>query len=452
MKQLIASRKSILFGVLIIFLCFFLTSTGYLAWLYRLIDLAPVGTPELLAMGMGYFCQAVGIGAFALAAHRNPALLSRRMFTIILAIYIAVMIPSVLVRNMMGAAVFGGFANVICGIIAGFYLYYLSKTVPEHKALTFGIGYGVSAFASWILSLIGKNTVYQTIVVLFICVAFAIITVFILSRVHLTNEEDNKLPVTENGASVWRVLWAACFVVFLFSVVNQIGFSFPSSDLASGISLELSRLFYAAGLIIAGIISDKSRKYGAVLTLGALIIPFIMLVLRGEVVSATILWALSYFASGFFSVYRIILFVDLAEKQRLWFLAVFGLLFGRLGESLGTVIYSFASNQTIILVIIAALLYAVTVVLFFWLYQKLYMPEADQEKAERMRFQRFAVKHDLSPREKEILTMLLTKETTATIAEQLFVSESTVKFHVHNLLQKTGCKSRKELTELFFTD
>lgn len=82
----------------------------------------------------------------------------------------------------------------------------------------------------------------------------------------------------------------------------------------------------------------------------------------------------------------------------------------------------------------------------------MYMPEADREKAERLRFQRFALKHDLSPREKEILSLLLTKETTASIAKQLFVSESTVKFHVHNLLQKTGCKSRKELTELFYTD
>ena len=79
------------------------------------------------------------------------------------------------------------------------------------------------------------------------------------------------------------------------------------------------------------------------------------------------------------------------------------------------------------------------------------MPEAYREKAERMRFQRFVVQYDLSPREKEILSKLLAKETTAAIAEQLVVSESTVKFHIHNLLQKTGCRNRKELTERFYT-
>ncbi len=452
MKQFITDRKNMLFGILLIFLCFFITSTGYLAWLYRLIDLVPAGTPELFAMGMGYFCQAVGIGIFALAVHKKPALLSGIVFAITLVIYLFAMIPSVLVKSMTGAVVFGGVANIICGIIAGFYLYYLSRTVSDHKALTFGAGYGISAIASWVLSLIGNKTVYQTNVVLFICFALSVITVFILSRISLTDNEDNRSPVKETGASVRRSLWVPCIVVFLFSVVNQIGFSFPSADIANGVSLELSRMFYATGLIIAGIVSDRDRKYGAVMTLGALIIPFVILTLQDKVISSTILWALSYFASGFFSVYRIILFVDIAEKYRLWFIAGFGLLFGRLGEALGTMVYYFISSQTVILVISAALLYAVTIVLFFWLYQKLYMPEADQERSERKRFQRFAVKHDLSPREKEILTMLLTKETTAAIAEQLFVSESTVKFHIHNLLQKTGCKSRKELTDLFHTD
>ena len=438
--------------ILIILLCFFLTSTGYLAWLYRLIDLAPTGVPELIAIGIGYLCQAVGLGVFALAAHKKPASTSRRTFIITLAAYLSFMVLSVLIKDLIGIAVFGGLANLFCGTIAGFYLFYLSKAVPGHKALTFGIGYGTSAFASWILSLIGKNTVYQTNIVLILCVTLAAVIIFALFRIQTPSDANVKTSFDADRASVRKILWAACGVVFLFSVVNQIGFSFPSSDIAQGVNLELSRLFYAVGLIIAGIVSDKNRKYGAILTLVALIIPFIMLSLQKEVVPATIFWALSYFATGFFSVYRIILFVDIAHKNNLWFLTGFGLLFGRLGESIGAMIYSVAYEKTVILIITAAVLYAVTMLLFFWLYQKMYMPEADREKAERLRFQRFALKHDLSPREKEILSLLLTKETTASIAKQLFVSESTVKFHVHNLLQKTGCKSRKELTELFYTD
>ena len=51
--------------------------------------------------------------------------------------------------------------------------------------------------------------------------------------------------------------------VFLLSLVKNLGFSFPSADVALGISLELSRVFYAAGLVIAGIVGDRERKYGA---------------------------------------------------------------------------------------------------------------------------------------------------------------------------------------------
>ena len=57
----------------------------------------------------------------------------------------------------------------------------------------------------------------------------------------------------------------------------------------------------------------------------------------------------------------------------------------------------------------------------------------------------FAVKYDLSAREKEVFRLLLKGQSNAMIAERLYVTESTVKFHVHHLLQKTGAKSRREL-------
>ena len=44
----------------------------------------------------------------------------------------------------------------------------------------------------------------------------------------------------------------------------------------------------AAGLILAGVVSDKSCKHGAVITLGALIMPFLMPALRTAVWPAVI--------------------------------------------------------------------------------------------------------------------------------------------------------------------
>ena len=48
-------------------------------------------------------------------------------------------------------------------------------------------------------------------------------------------------------------------------------------------------------------------------------------------------------------------------------------------------------------------------------------------------------------REREVLRCLLEEKPNPQIASELFISENTVKFHVRNLLKKTGCKNRVEL-------
>ena len=57
----------------------------------------------------------------------------------------------------------------------------------------------------------------------------------------------------------------------------------------------------------------------------------------------------------------------------------------------------------------------------------------------------FARKYDLTDRQAEILAALLEGGTSKEIARRLFVTEATVKFHVHNILAKTGFRNRAEL-------
>lgn len=57
-------------------------------------------------------------------------------------------------------------------------------------------------------------------------------------------------------------------------------------------------------------------------------------------------------------------------------------------------------------------------------------------------------KYNLTSREKEILELILKGYSNPQIAENLFISVSTVKRHVNNILKKTGAQSRYELMVL----
>lgn len=55
--------------------------------------------------------------------------------------------------------------------------------------------------------------------------------------------------------------------------------------------------------------------------------------------------------------------------------------------------------------------------------------------------------YDFTPTEKRILLLLLEGRKNPEIAALCFISLNTVKFHVRNILRKTGCRTRKELKE-----
>ena len=51
---------------------------------------------------------------------------------------------------------------------------------------------------------------------------------------------------------------------------------------------------------------------------------------------------------------------------------------------------------------------------------------------------------DLTDRERDILALMVEGESNGEIAGRLFVSQSTVKFHVSNILSKLGASGRTE--------
>ena len=466
--------KQCLWSMVFVCLCFLLTSTAYLAWAYTVMDLVSPRMADAASLIGGYLFQAAGIGLFALFLHRDPwGRQVRNALYIVLALHMLCLVPAFKAVTLSQALLFGFLMNLLCGWIAGHYLFILTTAVSAgsgNRAVILGTGYGLSILISWLISLPAKGTVYDSNGILVICLALTAI-VFLTVRITLPSAEKT---VSGDGdirvSKMWRgdekarsfylpknlpprgILLAAGVLVLLFSIVNSSGFGFPSADLQMGISLEFSRLFYAAGLIIAGVVNDRNRRYGAVCALAALVIPFIMLALKGEPVSLMIFWALSYFTFGFYSIYRVILFSDIARERNLLWLSGIGLLAGRVGDAVGEGMNLVLADRLPVLIILSALLFMAAVVMFLKVYHLIYLPEAVQERSEREIFNRFSAKHDLSARERDVLRLLLAEKANSEIAGELSVSESTVKFHIHNLLQKTGCKNRIALLSYYQSD
>ena len=62
----------------------------------------------------------------------------------------------------------------------------------------------------------------------------------------------------------------------------------------------------------------------------------------------------------------------------------------------------------------------------------------------------YASAHSLSKREREVLSLVIEGKDNRTIAQELFLSEGTIKTHVHNIMVKTDTKSRNELKQSFW--
>lgn len=437
-------------SVLNILLSFLLTSTGHLSWMYHLMEQTSAELSYQISTVAGYAAQAAGLAVFAFILRRgriNP----RVVFVGSVIAYTVCLFPSVLGTSLAGSAVFGLILSLLCGIISGYYLYELTECVSDNRrAVVFGIGYGGATAGSFILSIIDGGSIYYGKGVLIICVIIAVLSVLtVFIRTDNDEPADNVSPSPQPQTKIRSLIIISGCAILLFSLVNNIGFSFSASEVQNGLRIEFSRLFYAAGLIAGGIVTDKSRKYGAICALASLVIPFIVLALKGETISSTIFWALGYLSFGFYSVFRVILFSDIAKRQGLLYLSGFGLLIGRIGDSAGSELNTLLYSNKLIQVILAAVFFIAAVFLFAKLYQMLYIPAAERQKTEREIFEDFSINHDLSAREREVLRLLLNDKSNKEISAVICVSENTVKFHVRNLLQKTGCKNRVELKAVY---
>ncbi len=466
----------VLWCLLLICGCFTLTSESYIEWLYRLMELAPEPGADWHAMVGNYAFQGLGMLLAALhVKHRARTNdLGQPLLLAAFVLHASFAVSAALASTRVAVVVFGTLMALFSGFIQTFYLIQLSRQVePGRRGVVFGLGYACSIGLTWLFSLgrgyVGHGIPYGLVTSILCTVATMVLLLGTQPRDHGSPSplgedcaEGIETPVTDTDAptassteSVRSTIALAGAFVLLASAEKNLGFGFPPTDIVLGVSVEFSRLFYAAGLVAAGIAADYRRSYGVACGMAALVTPFALLALSGEPISSTVLWSLDYLLYGFFALFRVTLFLDLSTRESATYLACFGLMFGRLGDAAGNALSLALSGNNVALVGLAGVMLICAIPMALQLFPNVYAPEPTivykevPRASESDRLGRFAQYYDLSRREREVLDQVLASRTNVEAAELLFVSESTIKFHIRNLLRKTGCRNRVELRELY---
>ena len=515
-------------------LLFLLTSFGWIAWERHLAQILaaqqplPANAVDVCSMVFGYLLQAAGLGAFALMSAKRSRQL-QKLYLMALLLHFACLLAALLSQSFIISLIFGLLQNFFCGILAGMYLLILARDVEKrHRAMAFALGYACAILVNYLLSLTGAwgaGTAGTLII-------SALLTGIALGagagdrgrRKLFSSNADvlslfGEAPSAEakerrSSETLFRRIALPALMVFLFSLVGGSAFSFSTADIFGEVPLALVRLAYAVSLLAAAFVVDADRRYGVLAAIIASAAPFVIPSLQAQGVPTGAFWVIGYFAASFFTVFRAVVFLDLAEEERLPAIAGFGLLFGRIGDALGEALCIGLGEKQLMLLGVQMVLFAAAVTVAFKANQARYLSQgkglpgeaSDEENSDRKpeshrdlshaerpaeehadprseedtaltptkspdaesadgptamnreaagsgeeeRFHHFATAADLSLREQDILRFLLDGRTNSEIAAALSISENTVKFHVRNILRKASCANRKELLSAYW--
>ena len=486
-------RKSIqraLIVSIIIGLFYSYSGTGYLTWLYRVQNSFSTQIIDLLANFIDYFFQACGILIATLYLRIFPSNL-RKVFIISTICEVFFIAAASLLSFAPATFVFGVCMDICFGIVFSSAIALIPGLDKRLYGMVIAIGWAMGSIFSYLIAIPDQGDFIKSPYTLIIYAILAIITIVLYPKnpgeisenIQEENKDKSTLPVS--------TLTIAIITIILIETTVNLGFSFPVADLTNGsVSLALSRSFYAIGLIIAGLVTIKSRHGGLILCLCAMLCPFLTLLFENYLATRTFLWALNYVLIGPITVICVVCFSDLAKYGI--YIAGLGLFSRRIGQIAAYSIGNSLRPSPVVLITVTAALFIVSAFMATMLGRKMALinkvpsltatddgtqrteshpsgltntgtnkditkgaSEGTSESNEptapdpELILQKFCNKYDISSREKEVLDLVLQGKSNPVIASTLYVSENTVKFHMKNLLKKTGCENRKQLKTVF---
>jgi len=454
------SARQLILVTAIVTLTFTVGTGLYFTCIYQMLEFFSAETGDIFAECICYLAQAAGILLSVILVKKKVKLIGGRYFfpaTILLTVLMG--IPGFFVKSGAAVAFFYVASSVLEGVSQGIYFLLITTAVPKDKRLwAFGISYSISPIITALLSLIGGGSfvksIYALILYFVMTVAVCILWQFVTPIYPAAARPDPSpgRPITGLKRSVFL---ATCLFITTTWAVQSVAFYFPIAQVDElEISGEILRITYSTGLIVAAWINNRDKKLGSVCCLVTMTAPMLYILLQTKVGATTIVFFISYFMTGFLAVYRYGILADLSDLTSgkgmpLLYLCPVGVLFGRIGEASGAFIGIELSSDPLALMAVTSVLLVLGSGFFVFQHMRLFSPVPQAEKTRDEVLTSIKLTYDLSSREMDVLNLLVDGATNTEIGGKLFISENTVKFHVSNLLKKTGVKSRKELATKF---
>ena len=461
MSTLALALKSNARMAILICLWFLLASTGYLLWLHRVLELPGSTVGNLPVLAIGYLAQGCGIGIYLVVARGKSVNRSRRFVIGALCLYVVALLLVVCLSDFTSVFSMGCLANMLSGVFQGHYFMLLASRVDSSsRGTVFGCSYAASTFLTLLMSLPANGALSAGVPCLACCLLLSVAVLSLLRceeaacrRTHEVTEDLPAVPAVEFGMQfnrpnqllVGSTLLAAC-------IVHAIGFSFPTDALASDVNLELSRVLYGIGIAVVGMAADRDRRVAFFACSASLVAPFLMLALMGAGATSSLLWALGYLLTGSYVLFSALVVIDLADNAKRADQAGAGMFIRYMGDAMGAMLCFAFSYARIALIAFASVAFLLAAALLITLYQRLFASQPEvlsEEQRKHGLIELFAARHGLTLRERDVLELVVTGKSNAEIAAELTVTERTVKFHMTNVLKKTGCKTRLDVIAQF---
>lgn len=410
---------------------------------------------EMLS-GWNYLAQAAGIILFMFLFEFFNGISGKRKFQVFTSLLLPpVMTVSIFTRSGSILILMMVLLNLTIGMLTAFAFSLIASYITEKRfTICFAGAYSIGGILTCIICRLNEEIMVSFFVIILSCIFVGIISALIL----LYKDIDVSFTVSNTGSPFFSAkqfdIGLLHLIIALMAIIFALGANDPALvESGSKISLIYTRFFYAGGLMLAAVIFDKNHTIGGICALTSILYPIMIIILYKEMPIHYIPVALTDTFLGFYAVFRAGIFMSLASRKRKFYIAPLGLCISRIIEGIVSVFLVLFGTDRLVCFIIAGVLFVPLIMLFCYMLTKytrqpettMVVYENNTSGLEEISSLSFAEIYHLTRREEEISSFLAANKTNGEIADLLFVSESTVRFHVSNILKKTGLSSRIEV-------